>query len=194
MLIKRLTPVLSILALLGLALATWWFAEQLQPAESPDVTKIRSDKPDYIIQKMTLTRLNLEGQARYTLQADELRHFPADDSTWLSKPWVVSRDPLKPRRDIRAEEAWTNSGAEQIELQRNVVVTDATTPPLSLQTPFLTLLPDEDIARTTAEVLIKQGDNVLQGEGMEMNQTTRVLELHARVRGTLAPRVTSGSR
>jgi lipopolysaccharide export system protein LptC len=55
---------------------------------------------------------------------------------------------------------------------------------LRVQTEYLQVLPDRDLARTDKPVVITEGRSRLAGVGMELNNKTRQFMLRSQVRGT----------
>jgi lipopolysaccharide export system protein LptC len=55
---------------------------------------------------------------------------------------------------------------------------------LRVQTEYLQVIPDRDLARTDKPVIITEGRSRLSGIGMEFNNKTRQFALQSQVRGT----------
>ena len=55
---------------------------------------------------------------------------------------------------------------------------------LRIQTEYLQIVPDRDLARTDRPVTITEGRSRLAGVGMEFNNKTRQFALLSQVRGT----------
>jgi lipopolysaccharide export system protein LptC len=55
---------------------------------------------------------------------------------------------------------------------------------LRVQTEYLQVLPDLDLARTDKPVVITEGRSRLAGTGMELNNRTRQFILRSQVRGS----------
>ena len=55
---------------------------------------------------------------------------------------------------------------------------------MRVQTEYLQVFPDRDLARTDKPVIITEGDSRLSGVGMEFNNKTRQFALLSQVRGT----------
>jgi len=179
---STLFPLLMLLLLAGLTL---WLERASQP-ETVVSGKTRHD-PDYIVNNFTITRFDAQGKLYQTLTAREMRHYPDDDSTEAEQPFMTYHGALK--TFISADQAWIDSGGKTIELERNVRVRheNAKGPETVLTTTTLTVLSDDEIARTKAPVTITQGGTVVRGIGMESNNKTRISVLGGRVQGTIAP-------
>jgi lipopolysaccharide export system protein LptC len=55
---------------------------------------------------------------------------------------------------------------------------------LRVQTEYLQIVPDRNLARTDKPVIISEGRSMLSGVGMEFNNKTRQFALQSQVRGT----------
>jgi lipopolysaccharide export system protein LptC len=129
--------------------------------------------------------MNAAGEPAFRLEAAELRHLPDDDSTVFIGPRMISLDPTQPRVVIVAERARLIQEARETHLSGNVVITRAATPSaaeLRAETDYAVVLPNESVVRTDRPVRITQGQNLLTGVGMELNNKTRQLRLDSQVR------------
>lgn len=170
--------------LLLLAGLTLW----LERTSQPDAVSQRAARhdPDYVIDNFTARRFDAEGKLYQTLEARQMRHYPDDDSTEADLPRMVYHTEQK--TFLNSDTAWIDSGAKTIVLKENVRVTreNAKGPPTQITTSILTVLPDDEIARTQAPVTITQGQTVINGKGLEVNNKTQVSVLGGRVHGTIA--------
>lgn len=169
--------------LLTLALLTFWlrYATQL-PGERHD-GKNRHD-PDYIVGKATLRKIDALGALIYTIKANEIRHYPDDDSTDLLKPDVVYLRGNKPPMTISAERGRMDKPGKRVDLYENVRVTrlaSANDPAMTAYSPDLTVFPDDEKAFTKSPVLITQGQSWLKGVGLQVDNRaqTYILESQA---------------
>ena len=169
--------------LLILALLTLWlrYATDL-PQERRD-GKNRHD-PDYIVTDAKLRKLDETGQLSFTLNADEIRHYPDDDATELTRPLAVYLHPVKPPLTMSALRGHVNRDGKQVDLYENVRITRdayAKTAAMTATTDQLIILPDDEIAFTKRPVLITQGNSWAKGVGMRVDNRaqTYVLESQA---------------
>ncbi|HEY1181101.1 MAG TPA: LPS export ABC transporter periplasmic protein LptC [Rhodocyclaceae bacterium] len=179
---SALFPLLMLLLLAGL---TFWL-ERASQQETTVSGKTRHD-PDYIVNNFTIKRFDAQGKLYQTLTANEMRHYPDDDSTEAEMPYMTYHRGLK--TFINADKAWIDSGGKTIQMERNVRVRheSAKGPETVLTTSTLTVLSDEEIARTKAPVTITQGGTVIHGIGLESNNKTQISVLGGRVQGTIEP-------
>ena len=55
---------------------------------------------------------------------------------------------------------------------------------MTMQTSYLHVIPDKDLAKTDREVTLTNGNSVVKSLGLEFNNATRSLKLLSQVRGT----------
>lgn len=179
---STLFPVLMLLLLAGLTL---WL-ERASQQEVVVSGKTRHD-PDYVVDNFTIKRFDPQGKLYQTLTADEMRHYPDDDSTQADMPRMTYHLDLK--TFINADKAWIDAGGKTVELESNVRVRHENKkgPETVLTTSKLTVLPDDEIARTKAPVTITQGGTVVHGIGLESNNKTQISVLGGRAHGTIEP-------
>lgn len=174
------------LALLAaLAALTIWLERTIQPPAPTPNAAARHD-PDYIVDKLTAVRMAPDGKIRDTLFAVKMTHYPDDDSTELAQPKFVSHATDRAPVTITAEAALLSSKGEQIHFHRGVHVIRApydNKSEMQLQTDYLLVIPDENIARTDRPVRITDANTVVDAVGLELNNETRILKLFSKVKG-----------
>ena len=173
----------------ALALLTFWLdravrEERLHPS-------LRRHDPDFIVHRFRITHYDADGRVQSTLDADEMRHFPDDDSTELTAPVIVQSKPDSARLTVTADRGELSQDGVDVFLRRNVlVVRDARdpTPEQRIRTEFLHVVREKSVVRTDLDVLITQPDREIRGRGMEYNNDTGQLFLRERVRGRIDPK------
>lgn len=185
----RLAAILSVVLLAGLAGFSYYLAELAAMADRRPVAREVRHDPDYFVEGLSLTRTDAAGAPTFRMSAARLEHFPDDDSTEFERPVLVSLDPSKPLVTLRAERGRATSGGQRTDLYDRVLLTRAGQqgrPELRIETEQVTLLPEEDIARTDRPVRILHGASSLTGEGMEFDNAARVLKVRSKVHGVWA--------
>jgi lipopolysaccharide export system protein LptC len=181
----RLGALFPFLLLASLAGLTFWLDQAVQlPAPTSGVVK-RHD-PDYFVDGLTAVRMNTQGKVSYTLSADKMLHYPDDDTTRLTKPRWVSLGEGKAPVTITAEQALLSSNGENVYFEDNVRVVrepSGKQSRLLLETNFLHVIPDQDIAKTDRPVRITDANTVVNAVGLELNSETRILKLLSNVKG-----------
>lgn len=182
---KRVSGVFPVLLMLGLALATLWLQRlvQLPPPALRD--PLRHD-PDFIVENFTVTRMDRDGVPESTLSATRMVHFPDDETTELTAPRFLQTRPGEPPIDVVSRRGTVTKDGDEVHLMDDVVVIRAgekDRPPLRVDTRYMMIRPDDEIATTPEYVLITEGTARLEGVGMRLDGRTRVLELFSEVRG-----------
>ena len=113
-------------------------------------------------------------------------HFPDDDTTRLTLPKWVSLGEGRAPVTITAEQALLSSNGENVYFENDVRVVRAPQGPQSelvLETNFLHVIPDKNLAQTDRPVKITDANTVVHAVGLELNSETRVLKLLSNVKG-----------
>jgi lipopolysaccharide export system protein LptC len=182
--LERLQTWSVLLPLLLLLGATYWLNQQVQPLPpQPDDSK-RHD-PDYIINDLSVTALNEYGKPHYLMAAQEMIHYPDDDSTHMVDPQLTSLYADHAPIRVSARRGKVSSDGDQIFLYDDVEVVreaGATQSKMTFTTSYLHVLPDQDLADTDQPVTIVSDNTVVHGTGMTLNNRTGVAHLLAQVR------------
>ena len=150
-----------------------------------------SDAPDYIVENVSWVRMSETGQPRYVISGERLTHRPADNTSLVDKPVVQSLSAEHPPMTMTAERALVNQNQNQIDLTGSVDIQrpgNARTQPLRIRTDALTVLTDEEIAKTRLPVHMTLGGATSDAVGMVANNATQQIELGGRGRLTYPPR------
>lgn len=178
--ISTLFPLLIAGLLAGM---TYWLelATRQQPVGIDG--KSRHD-PDYIVEKFVVRRFDPEGALQHTLVADQMRHYPDDDSTVVVEPRLTYH--RVPPTHASAREAHVDSAGKHVELIDDVRVSRASLdskPETVLTTTRLDAYPDDEIATTNVPVTITQGQTRVDGSALSVNNKTQLYVLEGPVRG-----------
>lgn len=150
-----------------------------------------SDAPDYIVENFSWVRMSETGQPRYVISGERLTHRPADNTSLVDKPVVQSLSADHPPMTMTAEHALVNQNQNQIDLTGSVDIQrpgNAKAQPLRIRTDALTVLTDEEIAKTGRPVHMTLGGATSDAVGMVANNATQQIELGGRGRLTYPPR------
>ncbi len=181
------TAILPLTILVALAALSFWlrYASEL-PTERHD-GKTRHD-PDYIISGAAVRKLDANGGLQYTLLARELRHYPDNDTTEFIEPRLQQFHPNRPTVTVRAGRGQSNARGQRIDLTDTVEVRRAATRShgeLIVETPDLTVFPDEGRAFTKSRILIRQDQSSIAGVGMQLDNRAQTYLLEAQVSGRI---------
>ena len=141
------------------------------------------------MERFSAVKLGLDGQVLYTLAARKMVHYPDDDSALLESLQLEAFEPRQPKMTITADQGRLEQRADRVHIEGNVVVlreADAKNEAARLTTDRLLVLPDEGIARTSADVHMDSPSARAIAKGMEINNRTRILKLE-RVNATFQP-------
>ena len=180
---NRLSQMFPLLLLAVLATLTFWLDQAVQQSPQP-VENERAD-PDFIIDNIVARRLDAEGNVKHTLHASKMTHFPIDDSTHLVSPRFVSNASRAPV-SITSRTARVSSGGDNVYFEDDVRVVRAAyadRSDLVLETSFLHVIPDENIARTDRAVKITDAHTVATAIGLELNSEARTVKFLSQFRG-----------
>ena len=192
---ERLSSLFPVLLLIVLAAMTYWLDRAVQTSTTTPKDVIKHD-PDYIVDKLLATRMDLSGHIRDTLYAVRMTHFADDDSTELEQPRFISHGHGAPL-SITANKGLISSNGSNLYFRGDV---RATRGPLDnknelvVSTEYLHLMPDDNIAKTDQPVVITDGRMTLKAAAMELNSETRVLKLNGNVRGEFVDAKSNASR
>jgi lipopolysaccharide export system protein LptC len=193
---ERITAIIAILLLATLAGVTYWFS---QVGRYGDLANpVSREGPDFIVNGVTLTQFDPQGRPTNRLFAEEMRHFAVDDRAELQRPRYVSLRPDQPQLEAGAQRAVVQGSGERVVMTGEVVITRAPgpdgEPPMRLTTEKLVALPDLEQYTTDLAVEMNRGDSVIRSVGMDYDNIKRVVKFHSKVRGTIEPTQTRGSR
>jgi len=118
----RKLAIIAVLALL--AGASWWWLRGQAPT-APAISGLRHE-PDYTVENFTATVMNERGQKKYRLSAARLVHYPDDDTSHLTQPYLIQYPLQGAPTHTKADSAVVPAGAREIFMRGNVRVTRGT--------------------------------------------------------------------
>ncbi|MCX7189322.1 MAG: LPS export ABC transporter periplasmic protein LptC [Methylotenera sp.] len=174
------------IALLSIfAIMTAWINHVVQPTK-PKLDGSSRHDPDYIMSNFVTTQTDINGDLRYKLASVEMKHFPDDDTTNLQQPRYTQFSTNKPYTQVEALRGHVSSNGDQVQLIDNVKITRqafAEKGEMTIDTNYLNVLPNEDLARTDSPVIIRQAPNtVIYATGMTYEKKNHTVTLLNKVR------------
>ena len=174
------------IALLSIfAIMTAWINHVVQPIK-PKLDGSSRHDPDYIMSNFVTTQTDINGDLRYKLASVEMKHFPDDDTTNLQQPRYTQFSANKPYTQVEALRGHVSSNGDQVQLIDNVKITRqafAEKGEMTIDTNYLNVLPNEDLARTDSPVIIRQAPNtVIYATGMTYEKKNHTVTLLNKVR------------
>ena len=174
---------LTLVLLALLAALTYWLDRAVQ---SPTLSreKLLVHEPDFLVDKLLSTRMDLNGRVRDSLQAARMVHYPDDDSTELELPRFMIYGQRAPLR-VTARQGLVSSNGGNVYFRGDVRATRSASEynsELVVMTDYLHLMPDDNIAKTDQPVTIRDATMTIDAGSMELNHETRVLKLSGGVK------------
>jgi len=177
-----------VLLLAGLAALSYWLDQRVQPLQD-DPAGTGEDRPDFIVEDVNATRMDLSGHPRYALRAERMTHYRAGDTqAVLDAPMLTHFDENRVPLTIRANEGRLSSDGENAYFIGDVVVKQPASgerEEMTMLTSYLHVIPDANLARTDKEVTLIKGNSTVKSVGLEFDNENRSVRLLSRVRGTL---------
>ena len=167
-----------------LAAFSFWLERVLRPPTAPGATVVRHD-PDYIVDGLSAVRMDEQGRVKHTLRAKKMTHFPDDDVTVLVQPRFVTYAEGSAPVTVTSLDAHVSGNGENVYFENEVRVVRAAAgnqSELTLETTYLHVIPDDNIAKTDRPVTIRNAAGVVNASGLELNSETRLLNLKGRVK------------
>lgn len=196
---ERGTLVLSVALLGGLAVGSYWFAQQARLSDVP--ARKPGHDVDYRAEGIALTRMDETGRAQYVIDAAKLIHYADDDSGELTQPRLVGAKVDRPEMRVRADLGKTTRDGEEVRLYGNVVLVRQPwkgAPELVARGPYMLALPDREILESDQPIDVVQGGSRVTANGMQYDNGARSLHLEGgqggRVRAVLEPRTARAGR
>jgi lipopolysaccharide export system protein LptC len=182
----RASSLFPLLLILALAAGSLWLERAVRTPDYDKSGKMRHD-PDFIAEEFGITKMDATGKPEYILSAGHMEHYPDDESTSVVAPRLVQRHVDANPIVISADRAMIAKSGDEASFYGSVVVVREAgrgQSKLRVQTEYLQVIPDRNLARTDKPVIITEGQSRLSGVGMEFNNRTRQFALQSQVRGT----------
>ena len=182
----RLGAWFPLVLLASLAALTFWLDRVTQPRDRTQTGLVKHD-PDYIVEGLSARRMDREGRVKHTLLARKMTHYPDNDMTLLVEPKFVTYSEGSSPVTVTSRQARVSGNGDHVYFEDDVRVVRApygNESELTVETNYLHVIPDENLARTDRPVTIRNAAVVIAASGLELNSETRVLKLDGRVRGT----------
>lgn len=177
-----------------LAAVTFWLDRIAQPPAGARADPT-NDEPDYFVDGLSAVRMDSEGRVKHTLRAQKLTHYPEVDITVLVEPKFVTYAEGRSPVTVTSRHARMSGNGENVVFEDEVRIVrapSANRTELVVETNYLHVIPDANIAKTDKPVTIRDATGVVSASGLELNSETRVIKLQGRVRSTFEARGPGG--
>jgi len=175
-----------------LALATFWLEQVVRNEYRNGEGNTRHD-PDFVVNQVTIKRFDIDGKRISQMTATKLQHYPDDDTADLTDPAITLLRDARPTL-FSSKTAHANNDTKIVTMQGNVRgerAAGAGIPAQTMTTEELTVLTDDEIARTDKPVTLTRGAAQLTGIGAEWNNLSGQLTINSQVHVTLPPKTSS---
>ena len=185
-------PLLLWTAVALLAAWSWWFASTGKaPERVAAVSREAPREVDYYLRGLHTRIMGPQGRLIRELEAEEVRHFPDDDTTELLRPRLTVHPDQPPPWVVVAENGWVSPDASLVLLNGEVRITreeGARNRPLRIDTRNLRVQPLQDYAETDERVRVRSRKDRIDAVGMQawLRPPAR-LKFLADVKGYYAP-------
>ena len=175
----RTIPLLPLGILVLLAGLTFWLSSYVENEGVKNASNKRND-PDVMIEKFSAQKLSPLGDVQYVVTADKMTHYPRDDTAVLEKIVFTATTPGRPKIVARAPRGISKNGGDEIVMEGGVVIdseASGRSPAMQLKTPKLTVLPEQNIARSIDGVVMVSVQGVMNAASFELNNLTQELKM-----------------
>lgn len=183
--INRFSVLFPIFFAAILAFISYWVQVSVENESEKRGNKL-SNSPDYFLTNFKTTQTESNGSIHFILSANEMTHYPQDDTTRLKKPLFIRYKNNVPSSKIEGGIGLVSTDGEEVQIIDNVKVArleTETKPKMELFTDQLTILPNKDQAFTKRPVRITQDPKtVVNAIGMNYDKKNGIMTLLTRVR------------
>lgn len=187
--IRNLSAWATLTFLALFAALTLWLDRVVQPAE-PKLDGSTRHEPDYVVENFSSATLDLTGQPHYTLAAVKMTHYPDDKTTQLERPHFMRFAPKTPPYHIYAQRGLVTEDGKDAYLFDHVrVLREASgdASELTLDTTFLHVIPDQDLALSDKPVVINDAHTHITAVGLKLDKKNHLLKLLSHVKARYEP-------
>ena len=144
-------------------------------------------EPDYIVEKFNALEFDLQGKPRHRLEALRMTHYMDDDTTVLDQPVFTSLDPQLPVQVTSRRAQMSADGKQvyflgQVRVVRQGIDGQA---PVTLDTEYLHVSPDDRIMRTDRNVTMQQGASVIRANKLLVDDRSQLMTLSGGVKAVI---------
>ncbi|WP_164880779.1 LPS export ABC transporter periplasmic protein LptC [Aestuariirhabdus litorea] len=157
-----------------------------QALTPPDTDPSERQEADFYLTNARLVRFNQQGELDHRMHAQEVNHYPLDDTTIIRQPrMVLYRE--QGERHISASNGKLLPGSKDLELWDEVLIVARARDGSEqgrLDTDFITLYSGQELASTSRPVIITTPQSVTRAVGLNAHLDQNRVQLLSNVRGT----------
>jgi len=161
------------------AFGSFWLVQVMQGGDEGHNVDVGND-PDYIIDNFSFVRMSEAGRPSYVISGARLAHRPVDNTSEIERPVVQSLTADHPPMTMTAKHAHVSQDQSRIDLTGSVDLQRpgaAKSQPLHIQSEAMTVLTDDEIAKTDKPVHMLLGGATIDAVGMVANNATMQVQL-----------------
>lgn len=170
-----------------LSAASFWLWQVLTRGEPP-LPDARRHAPDYYLIDMVRHTMDRNGDLQNVLMADEVYHYPDDNSTELARPRMEIYNEEESPWQVVAERGSLKANTDLVVLHGRVEIwrlNDAGEREFEILTSELRVFPNVQYAETDNAATIKSFNSVTKTKGFRANFGHHRIELRERVRSRI---------
>ena len=193
--IDRLSIYLPVILMGVLALGTYWLARNTPSLAPLAAQRAPGHDADYFLRGFSVKSFDPNGRLKTQINGTEAHHYPDTDTLEIEQPRMRSYSETGALTVATARRAISNADGSEVQLFGDAVVTregndakGAPQPKLEVRSEFLHVFANTEKLRTNKPVTLKRGSDVFQGDSLDYDNLTRVMQLQGRVHGVLQPR------
>jgi lipopolysaccharide export system protein LptC len=182
---------LPLMLMVGLALGTWLIAKNTPGLLSPTAPGAVRHEADYTLDRFNLQRFDATGALKVEIEGEHMQHFPDDDIMEVEQIRVVTTEPDGRRMTATAQHGRARGDSSEVWLdgQAQVVSDSPGELPIQMNGEHLHALPKLRRVDSTYMVVVHQGDSEFNADGLEYDDTARLLTLHGNVHALMQPQL-----
>jgi lipopolysaccharide export system protein LptC len=182
---------LPLMLMVGLALGTWLIAKNTPGLLSPTAPGAVRHEADYTLDRFDLQRFDAAGALKVEIEGEHMQHFPDDDIMEVEQIRVVTTEPDGRRMTATAQHGRARGDSSEVWLdgQAQVVSQSPDELPIQMNGEHLHALPKLRRVDSTYRVVVRQGDSEFNADGLEYDDTSRLLTLHGNVHALMQPQL-----
>lgn len=182
---------LPVLLMALLAMGTWWLVRNAPKPQQSNVEQMVSDAPDYVMAEFSVHQFDRAGRLQSVMTGDEARHFPRTDTLEVDAVRTRSMAPDGMVTTASAQRGISNADSSEVQLVGNAVV-ERQLPNQPDQVSrytgeFLHAWTNEERVESHLPVVLTRGNQRFEGDAMQYDNLSQVVELKGRVKGIIPP-------